>query len=95
MPRDKIVFALCRVGESAIEIEEAREYLKRAGYYAPPGSLPEQTAYRRASDQGRALIETPFPTLKKRAEEVAQGIIDRISQLAAHEAELRLKRSVG
>lgn len=80
--RDKIVFALCRVGDSASEIDEARTYIKDAGYEILPGTIPEKTAYRRATDEGRALTQTRYESLNHRAEEVAQGIVDRISQLS-------------
>lgn len=83
VPREKIVFALCRVGGSDIEIEEARTYLRDAGYQILPGAIPEKTAYRRATDQGRALTQTHYETLNHRAEEIAQGIVDMISQLSA------------
>lgn len=76
IPKEKIVFALCRVGDRENEVEEARTYIKRAGYTVLKGSLPEKTAYRRASDEGRAVSEVTFLTLRQRAEEVAQGIID-------------------
>jgi chromosome partitioning protein len=89
VPRDRIVFALCRVGDSAPEIAEARSYLQQAGYSILPGALPEKVAYRRASDDGRALTETRFPSLKERAEELAQGMVDRISQLSAKTAKKR------
>jgi chromosome partitioning protein len=82
VPRDKIVFALCRVGDSPLEIEDSRTYLEKTGYGILAGALPEKTAYRRASDEGRALTETRFHSLKERAEEVAQGMVDRISQLS-------------
>src|SRR5271165_5168227 len=82
IPRQKIVFALCRVGDSAFEIEEGRTYLQNAGYDVLPGSIPEKTAYRRATDKGRALTQTHYAHLNQRAEEVLQGIVDRISQLA-------------
>jgi len=91
VPREKIVFALCRVGDSVIEIEEARTYLREAGYQILPGAIPEKTAYRRATDQGRALTQTHYETLNHRAEEVAQGIVDMISQLSAEAA--KKKRS--
>jgi chromosome partitioning protein len=81
--RQKITFAVCRVGNSAAEIEDARTYLGQAGYSVLPGTLPEQVAYRRASDEGRALTETRFTSLNERAEELAQGIVDRISQTKA------------
>ncbi len=81
--REKIVFALCRVGDSATEIEDARSYLQKAGYEILPGALPEKVAYRRASDEGRALTETRYSSLNDRAEELAQGMVDRISHLSA------------
>jgi chromosome partitioning protein len=77
--RDKIVFAFCRVGESDTELAESQSYVSDAGYAALPASLPERTAYRRTTDDGKALTECPFPTLKKRADDMAQAIIDRLS----------------
>lgn len=76
----KIVFALCRVGDRENEIEEARTYIQRAGYAVLEGSLPEKTAYRRASDEGKSISEISYPSLRRRAEEIAQGIIDRLSK---------------
>ncbi|WP_052754579.1 hypothetical protein [Calothrix sp. 336/3] len=62
------------------EIEEACSYIQKAGYVTVAGSIPEKTAYRQASDNGRAVSEVRFPTLKQRAEQVAQGIIDLLSE---------------
>jgi chromosome partitioning protein len=81
---DKIAFALCRVGDRETEIEEARGYIRKAGYQVLTGDLPERTAYRRASDSGRALSETSHPTLKARAEELAQSIIDFVTRESSH-----------
>jgi len=83
--QDKIVFAFCRVGESETELAESRSYVSKAGYIALPASLPERTAYRRATDEGKALTECPFPTLKKKADDVAQSIIDRLSASTTNE----------
>ncbi len=80
IPANKILFALCRVGDRENEIEEARTYIKRAGYDCAAGSLPEKTGYRRASDEGKALSEVTYPSLRERAEELAQSIIDSIEQ---------------
>ena len=77
---EKIVFALCRVGDKENEISDAREYIRRAGYAVLSGSIPEKTGYRRASDEGKALSEVSFPTLRNRAEELAQSIIDESSR---------------
>lgn len=76
----QIVFALCRVGDRDNEIDEAREYIRKAGYQVLSGSIPEKTAYRRASDVGKAMTEISFLSLRQRAEEVAQSVIDRLSK---------------
>ena len=74
--KDKIAFALCRVGDSEAELSEAKEYITRAGHNLLKGFIPERTSYRRASDAGFSITETNFPTLNKKAEELAQSIID-------------------
>lgn len=79
----RLVFALCRVGDSAREIAEARDYLAAAGYAVLAGELPEKTAYRRASDEGRAVTETRYATLNERAEALAQSIVDRITEISS------------
>ena len=79
--RAKIAFALCRVGDSHLEVNEAHAYLADAGYRVLAGSIPEKIAYRRASDEGRALTETRFPSLNQRADRVAQSIINLVSKL--------------
>lgn len=71
---ERIAFALCRVGDREKEIEEARAYIGKAGYTVLSGSIPEKTAFRRAADEGRALSEVLFPTLRTRAEELASAI---------------------
>ena len=79
--RSHIAFVLCRVGHSTAEINDARAYLEQAGYSVLQGSLPEQVAYRRASDEGRALSETRYSSLNQRSEELAQSMVDKISEL--------------
>ena len=49
----KIAFALCRVGDSHLELIESQNYITDAGYRVMAGAIPEKTAYRRASDEGR------------------------------------------
>jgi chromosome partitioning protein len=76
---NKIAFVLCRVGESEIEIAEARNYINKAGYKILDGELPEKVGYRRASDDGRAVTEANHPSLKTKAEKFAQKIVDFIN----------------
>jgi chromosome partitioning protein len=86
VPASRIVFAICRVGDSESEIGEARDYIAGAGYQALQGTIPEKIAYRRASDEGRTLTETRFPTLNERGDQIAQAVADRIN--AQQEAEV-------
>jgi chromosome partitioning protein len=79
------VFALCRVGESDVELSEARQYLAQAGYTVLDGAVPEKIAYRRASDEGRTLTETRFPSLNARADALAQSVVDLLAKLERRE----------
>lgn len=77
---DKIVFVLVRVGDRPNEILEARDYIRKAGYVTLKGELPEKTGFRRASDEGRAPSEVLYPSLRKKAEFLAQQIIDELTR---------------
>ena len=79
--RDRIVFALCKVGESEAQLEGARRYIAEAGYFVLGGDIPQKDEYVRASDKGKALTETRFASLNAKAEQVAQRIVDRITEL--------------
>jgi chromosome partitioning protein len=79
--RPRIAFALCRVGESDGEIAEASEYIKHAGYSVLAGAIPEKTAFRRASDEGRALTETRFPSLNAKADVLTQSIVNLVTKI--------------
>ena len=81
----KIAFALCRVGESETEITEARSYIEQARYTLLKGEIPEKTAYRRASDEGRTLTETRFPSLNQRSDLLVQSIVNRLEKIQKKE----------
>jgi chromosome partitioning protein len=77
----KIAFALCRVGDNEAEIAEARDYIEQARYKVLAGAIPEKTAYRRATDEGRTLTETRFPSLNQKSDLLAQSIVDLVTKL--------------
>jgi chromosome partitioning protein len=79
--KEKIIFALCRVGESETLKQSAREYIRQAGYTVLSGSLPEKIGYLKAAEEGRSVTETRFATLNERAAEMVQGIIDLATKL--------------
>lgn len=65
VPAARMIFVLTRTSDSKAEIAEARTYLTEAGYQVADGSLPERTAFRRASDLGYSVAETTFPSLNE------------------------------
>lgn len=81
VPKSKIAFAFCRVGDSHLELIEGQMYVTDAGYRVLTGSIPDKIAYRRASDEGRALTETKYESLNGRADKLAQSIINLVTSL--------------
>ena len=66
IPKQRLAFALVRVG-SDIELAEAVDYVREAGYFVLVGSIPERTAFRRASDAAvsrkrHSILLTNTPT---------------------------------
>ncbi|PJK27855.1 ParA family protein [Minwuia thermotolerans] len=82
----RIAFVLSRVGDSEAELDEARAYIAQGGYRCLMTTLPEKTAYRRASDEGRALTETRFASLKARADALVQEVVDLLETNGKREA---------
>ena len=74
----KICFALVITSDSDREIASAREYLTSTPYQVLPGEIPFRAAFKTALDRGKSVTEAPFPTLRKRAESLAQKIIDAV-----------------
>lgn len=78
VPRERLAFALCRIGTDAEEAE-ARSYIKQAGYTVLEGSLPERPSYRQASNAGLSVTETRYPQLNQRADKLLQAMADRLN----------------
>jgi chromosome partitioning protein len=81
IPQDRLIFALNRVGTDN-EAEVARTYIEKAGFSTLPGFLPERPAYRMAQNDGYAVTETRFSSLKKQADTLIQALIDRVGEAA-------------
>lgn len=77
----KIAIALCRVGDSQAEIQEAMDYIEKTGYYLLSGAMPERTGYRRASDAGKSPTGTGFNSLNEKAGQLMQSIVNRVKQV--------------
>lgn len=88
LPPGRLVFALNHIGTDA-EADAARAYIEDAGYVALPGFLPERPAYRQAQNEGLAVTETRFTSLKGKADALIQALIDRVmAEAGAEEAVL-------
>ena len=77
----KIALAFCRIGESEREFEEAKDYLSQTNYHILDGFMQEKTAFRRASDQGKAATESQYKGPKNQADNLIQSVINRIKEL--------------
>ena len=76
IPTARLVIALNCVGSEAEEAD-ARAFVEAAGFDVLPGSLPERVAYRTALNAGRALTETTFRQLNRKAAILLQAIIEK------------------
>lgn len=81
IPIERIAFALNKVGNSEVEIAAARTYLGKTRFYTLDGEIPDRPGYRTAHDLGRSIIETPYPSLNKRAGKLVQSAVDRFNAL--------------
>jgi chromosome partitioning protein len=83
IPTRRLIFALNHIGTEN-EADAARAYLRDAGYDALPGYLQERPAYRMAQNEGFAITETRFASLKGKADTLIQALIDRVGEEAAN-----------
>jgi chromosome partitioning protein len=80
IPKDNLLFALCRTGDSAREIAEARLFVEQAGYACLRPVWPERAGYRHAHDEGRTGTEARHPSLKAKAEIFAKALTQAIDR---------------
>jgi chromosome partitioning protein len=79
IPKEKLAFALNRIGTPAEE-GEARTYVAKAGYAALAGCLSERPAYRKAQNTGHAVTETSYAGLNAKADALIQALIDKVEE---------------
>jgi chromosome partitioning protein len=77
----KIVFAMNQTTDSDSDVKTAREFLENSDYQVLDGWVTLSTGYSTAMDIGKAISETSFKTLNKKAEILAQSIINKLAEL--------------
>ncbi|CAG8602562.1 591_t:CDS:2 [Diversispora eburnea] len=77
--KKKLLFVLNHLTTTGEEVN-AREYLTQAGYSVLNIGLTEKASYRHAQNQGLAITEVIYPSLKKQAQKLIDEIINKISE---------------
>jgi len=77
--KDKLLFVLNHLTTTREEIN-AREYLSKAGYSLLKSSLSEKASYRQAQNQGLAITEVIYISLKTQAQKLIDEIIEKIPE---------------
>lgn len=81
VPTTKMALAFTRVGNSDLELAEAKEYVQTSGYHLLDGVIFEKTAIRRASDEGKCATETPYKSITEKVDILMQAIVNRASEV--------------
>ena len=72
----KVVFIFCRADGSEKEDAAARLYLKKAGVTVLKPVFPERASIRQAHNRGHCASEVTHPSIKDKALELAQAIVN-------------------
>ena len=81
IPSSKMAIAFTRVGNSELELAEAKEYIQASGYHLLNGVIHEKTAIRRASDEGKCATETNYKSITERVDQLVQAVVNRATEL--------------
>jgi chromosome partitioning protein len=73
----KLLFVLNHIGSPA-EAEIAQEYLQDTCYSYLPIALPEKVSFRSIQNEGKAITEIPYKTLRKQAKKLIESILDYV-----------------
>lgn len=78
---DNVYLVFCRVGNSLSELDESFQYVRQSSYKYFNTVMYEKTAVRRASDEGKAAIETKFKSINQTNDALIQNIVDKLTDL--------------
>lgn len=84
---ERILFVLNKTLESKLSVDEAREYVTRAGYACTEAHLPMKTGYQLAQNAGRSVLETTYKPLNDTADALAQELADFVERIAIKKKE--------
>ena len=73
---EKTKFHTVKRGDNLSEI--AQEYLKDTGYFYLPIVLPEKVSFRSIQNEGKAISEIFYKSLRKQAKKLIESILDYV-----------------
>ena len=73
----KLLFVLNHIGSPA-EGEIAFDYLKDTGYSYLPISLPEKVSFRSIQNEGKAITQISYKTLRRKVKKLIENILDYV-----------------
>ena len=77
IPNKKLLFILNHIGSPA-ESEIAFDYLKETGYSYLPIALPEKVSFRSIQNEGKAITEVTYKTLRRKVKKLIENILDYV-----------------
>jgi hypothetical protein len=75
--KKKLLFVLNHIGSSA-EGEIAQNYLKDTGYFYLSAVLLEKVSFRSVQNEGKAITEVNYKTLRKQAKKLVESVLDYV-----------------
>ena len=75
--KKKLLFVPTRLS-SATEAQVIQEYLKKTGYNCSPFYLMEKTSYKQIQNEGKAVSEVIYKSLRKQAQELTSFLLNSI-----------------
>ena len=75
--KQKLLFVLNHIGSPA-ESEIAQEYLKETGYSFLPIALPEKVSFRSIQNEGKAITQISYKTLRRKVKKLVESILDYV-----------------
>ena len=77
IPTKKLLFVLNHIGSPA-EAEIAFDYLKDTGYSYLPIALPEKVSFRSIQNEGKAITQISYKTLRRKVKKLIESILDYV-----------------
>jgi len=76
-PSKKLLFVLNHIGSPA-ESEIAFDYLKDTDYSYLPIALPEKVSFRSIQNEGKAITQITYKTLRRKVKKLIESILDHV-----------------